>query len=329
VESRPEKQCLECSAPTQAGHPFCLQCGKVAPFAFSSGDFAVEIQEVPSESLRTQALALLKRWFPGIDVIRADKMLRSGRAILLTGVDETSAENLLRTLKPLKINGRIVEYRSTDWWRFLWNPGLILSVPAVVAAWGLDGFAAALSTSVAVAAPVIGAFLERSGSQPVIKQEKLHYVSDEWLRSAKEYSDTIKELSEEDADALKSIVGKIFELQKRLSSRSLVAAAAGSEKGELYGKLMDAMATAIQICQRIRAQKEDDKSLREDMASLESLVTEIGIWYASVDTSDHKPIPQLKEEVEQITDGIDRIVKEVRHASDRQSIIVERSRIME
>jgi hypothetical protein len=310
-------------------HPFCLQCGELAPFALTPGAFSLEIQEVPSKVLRSRTVSLLKNWFPQMEVIRADKMLGSRTSVLLTGVDEASAERLLRALRPLKVSGRIIEYRANDWWRFLWNPGLILSVPAVVAAWGLDGVAAALSMVVAVAAPVVGALLERSGAQPIIRPETLHFSSGEWLRLAKEYSQTVRRLSPEDSVSLRSIFKKIFDLQKRLSGRSLAASAAGSEKGELYGKLMDAMRTAIQLCKRIAARDDDEAGLREELGALDRLLTATEDWYTGMDTDDRKPIPQLAEEIGEITSGIDRIVREVRNASDQQSTASIRPRILE
>ena len=309
---------------------FCSQCGELAPFALNAGPFSVEIQEVPSEALRTQALSVLKSWFPEMETIRTDRIISSGRSILVNGVDEESADRLLRALKPMKINGRILELRGGDWWKLLWNPGLILSVPGLVATWTLGGAAAILSFMVAVAAPVIGAVLERSRRQPLVRQETLRYLSGEWGRLAREYSEIVRLLSPEDLAVLKSIAGRVLDLQKQLASRSLAAAAAGGEKGEFYNRLTDAMRTAVQIGSRIAVQGTNENvHLREDLVSIDNLLDETRIWYTNLETEDGKQVPQLTAELGEISAGIDRIVREVRHASDQRVTTVTRSQLME
>ncbi len=330
MESQGEKQCLKCEASVDPHHPFCSQCGELAPFALNAGPFSVEIQEVPSEALRTQALSVLKSWFPEMEPIRADRILRSGRSILVNGVDEDSADRILRAFKPIKISGRILEFRGGDWWKLIWNPGLILSVPGLVATWTLGGVAAILSFMVAVAAPVIGAVLERSRREPLVRQETLHYLSGEWRRLAREYSEIVRLLSPEDLAVLKTIAGRVLELQKRLARRSLSAAAAGGEKGELYNRLADAMRTAVQIGRRIAAQDTNDNvHLRKDLVSIDKLLEETQIWYTNLETEDGKQVPQLTAELGEISAGIDRIVSEVRHASDQRVIAATRSQLME
>ncbi|MBI5248459.1 MAG: hypothetical protein HY912_03095 [Desulfomonile tiedjei] len=330
MESEIENQCPLCAAGIDPCHHFCLQCGELAPFALSAGSFSVEIQDVPSNALRAQAVSLLKSWFPGMDAIRADRMLGSGSSILVNGLDEASASRLLRALRPLKISGRTLEYRPSRWWKLFWNPGLVLSAPAFLAAWGLDGFAAAISLMFAVAAPVTGALLVLPRMQPLVRHETLKYLSGDWLRLAREYAETVRLLSPEDSETLKSIVGKVFDLQERLNSRSLVAAASGGEKGELYSRLKDAIRTAVQICRRIAASDVDDRGrLRLDLVSLDRLLEETETWYASLETDDRRHVDELTDELEKITTGIDRIVGEVRHASDQRVIPAERSRLTE
>ncbi len=84
------------------------------------------------------------------------RMLRNSTTVLVNGVDEGSGNRLLRALLPLKIHGRILESADATWWKLIWNPGLLASVPALVAAWGLGGTASVLSLMVAVTAPAVG-----------------------------------------------------------------------------------------------------------------------------------------------------------------------------
>lgn len=330
MESHTENRCLQCESGIEPHHPFCLHCGELSPSSLIPGPYSVEIQDVPSEELRIRAVTLIKRWFPEVETIQADEAMRSLNSILVQGVDEASGERLLTALKHLKISGRIVKSGTGNWWNQLWNPGLVLSVPALLAAWGLDGAASLISLLVAVLAPVAVAFWSRSRSRPIVNQEALRLMSDEWMRLAKEYSEDLKLLAAEDSANLESIVGHVFDLHKRLTSRSLVAAAAGSEKGELYGALTDAIRGAVQISRRLGAPEEGEKeALRQDLLALKRLLAETEAWYSGVEAEDIKQVPQLEEKLGDITSGIDRIVREVRHASDPGLTAAVRSRFHE
>jgi hypothetical protein len=330
MDSQAENRCPQCQSHLDPGHPFCIHCGELSGPALSLGSFLLEIQDVPSDTTRGQAVAILKSWFPEMDALRAHRMLRDSPTILVNGVDEGSANRLLRALLPLKVRGRILGPADTTWWKLVWNPGLLASVPAVVAAWGLDGAASVAALIVAVAAPAVGALLARSRSQPLIRQESLHSLSGEWLGLAKDYSETIRLLSPEDSAVLTSIAGKVFDLHGRLKNRSLPAAAAGAEMGHLHKVLTDTIRTAVEIGRKIARRNSQDKDgLRQDLASLNRLVEETEVWYTSLETRDHKQVPELAAELEEITAGIDKIVREVRDVSEERLIVAERARLLE
>jgi hypothetical protein len=150
------------------------------------------------------------------------------------------------------------------------------------------------------------------------------------LRLAKDYSDTIRLLSPEDSAVLTSIAGKVFDLHRGLKKRSLPAAAAGAEMGHLHKVLTDAIRTAVEIGRKIAGgNSPDNDALRQDLASLNRLVEETEVWYASLETRDHKQVPELAAELEEITAGIDRVVREVRGVSEERLIVAERARLLE
>ncbi len=65
---------------------------------------------------------------------------------------------------------------------------------------------------------------------------------------------------------------------------------------------------------------QDTEHLRQDLASLNRLVEETEVWYTSLETRNHKRVPELKAELDEITAGIDKIVREVRDVSERGSL---------
>ncbi len=330
MESRAENRCPHCQSHLDPGHPFCIHCGELSGPALSLGSFSVEIQDVPSDITRGQVVAILKKWFPEMDALSANRRLRDNPTILVNGVDEESGNRLLRALSPLKIHGHILESADTTWWKLVWNPGLLASVPAVVTAWGLDGTASVVALIVAVAAPAVGALLARSRREPLVRQQSLHSLSGEWLRLAKDYSETIRLLSPEDSAVLTSIAGRVFDLHRGLKNRSLPAAAAGAERGHLHKVLTDAIRTAVEIGRKIAGQNFQDKDgLRQDLASLNRLMEETEVWYTSLETRDHKQVPELAAELEEITAGIDKVVREVRDVSRERLIVAERTRLLE
>lgn len=330
MESPAENLCPQCQGHLDPGHPFCVHCGELSGAALSLGNFSVEIQDVPSDSTRSQAVAILKTWFPEMDTLRAHRMLRDSPTVLVNGVDEGSGNRLLRALLPLKVHGRLLESADPAWWKLAWNPGLLVSVPALVAAWALDGAASVLSLIVAVAAPAVGALVARSRRQPLIRQQSLHSLSSEWLGLANDYSATIRLLSPEDSAVLTSTAGKVFDLLRGLKDRSLPAAAAGAEMGHLHRVLTDTIRTAVEVARKIASRNSSDKeSLRQDLASLNRLVEETQGWYTSLETRNHKQVPELAAELEEITAGIDKIVREVRDVSEERLIAAERARLLE
>ncbi len=74
---------------------------------------------------------------------------------------------------------------------------------------------------------------------------------------------------------------------------------------------------------------QDTVDLKRDLVSLNGLVEQTQAWYANLETRDHKQVPQLASELQQITAGIDSIVREVRDVSDEQLTQAERARLLE
>ncbi|MDQ7785093.1 MAG: hypothetical protein RDU20_19565, partial [Desulfomonilaceae bacterium] len=121
MSAAPAIPCSTCETGLAAPYPFCPECGRLSPSFVRKGSIGVEIDEVPAEKLRGDLSALLRSWFPDVDVLDAKRRLESGKTLLLTGIDEDSAHRLVETLKTMKAPARLVRVDAgRSWVENLW-----------------------------------------------------------------------------------------------------------------------------------------------------------------------------------------------------------------
>ncbi|AFM25105.1 hypothetical protein [Desulfomonile tiedjei] len=303
--------CTSCEKSIKQGYPFCPACGELSPSSISSGDLAVEIQEVPSKILRTNAVSLIRSWFPEVDLFEADTRLFRGRSLLASGIDEESAERLIRALKAINIEGTIVPGGPKKVWEQLWNPGLILSAAALIGAPLFGGLTAFLLLLVALVAPIAVAAFRMKYRRPLVSGTRPGLLSEGWRVLAGDYAEVVKGLSVDDRSKLASIMEEGFDLRNRLKDQSLPAAAAGSEMGDLYVKLREILSSAVRIGHEITKFPEEAQRLRGELDDLFRLLEKTVTWFGSLD-QDYKQTSRLSDELDTIILGIDNIVREVR-----------------
>ncbi len=85
------------------------------------------------------------------------------------------------------------------------------------------------------------------------------------------------------------------------------------KKGGLYKRLLDAIATGIDISNKLAGSNGVTKTrLRDELASLNSLVEQLSDWYLKLESGEPKGVSQLEESIKDITQSIDRIMEDVR-----------------
>ena len=57
----------------------------------------------------------------------AERRLKNGPTILITGIDQESGVRLLDALKGMKVQARLVDHNAEPWVKRLWNSGLVVS----------------------------------------------------------------------------------------------------------------------------------------------------------------------------------------------------------
>jgi hypothetical protein len=289
---------------------------------------AVELDEIPSENIRSRVAQLLRQWFPHVDRFHADDRLRKGPSILIAGVDEESGARLLDALKTMNVAGRLRPDVRESGIFLLWNAGLGVSAGCFVLVYLLGGILGGLLFLGAVAAPFVGAAMRRRRSVPVVSPGNLVSDADKWDRLSRNYSAVLRNLAPEDAAALQSLTEKVFELQARLRSSSIASIAAGGEGGSLYRRLREAVETAVNLSGRIAASDGDDqKRAREELAALAGVVKKTATWYSAVETGEIKQTPQLTAELQDIAASIERIMEDVRPALGPELVIGEKERV--
>jgi hypothetical protein len=303
--------CTSCEKNIKQDYPFCPECGELSPSSISSGDLAVEIQDVPSKILRTKAVSLIRSWFPDVDLFMADARLSRGRSVLASGIDQESAERLVHALKAINIEATIVSGGSKKVWDRLWNPGLVFSAAALVGAPLFGGLTAFLLLLIALAAPVSVAAFRAKYRGPLVSGNRPGLLSESWRVLAKDYAEVIKSLPVEDRSKLASIMEKGFDLRNRLKDQSLPAAAAGSEMGDLYIKLREILGAALRIGYEITKFPEEAPRLRGELDDLFRLLEKTVLWFSHLD-QDYKQTSRLSNELDTIILGIDNIVQEIR-----------------
>ncbi|MBI4964310.1 MAG: hypothetical protein HY913_13620 [Desulfomonile tiedjei] len=314
MKTAPNNNCAACDAEFREGAPFCTDCGKLSPAVLSEGDLAIEIDDVPAERFRSEAVSLLKAWFPQLDAIRAAERLKSGRATLIVGIDEASADRILQALEAIKVRGRVKSLKEKPaWLRWIWNPGLAVSAVSLALAALFGGWFALLMVILAVGAPAAVGLLKDRGVEPLVSGVRLGGQSEHWVRIAEEYSRVISQLSPQDSEALRTLVQTVFRLQRRLRSESLASVAAGFDRGDLYQRLSDALSSGVELSRRVLAEQEENKGpLREEIARLNELAGRTAEWFRGLDGPVIKSASILEAELSGISESIDRIVREVR-----------------
>jgi len=312
------KHCATCAGDFREGVPFCTECGRVSPAVLGEGDIALEIDEVPSERIRQEVVSTLRAWFPQLEPIRAAASLKAGKSILLSGIDEKSANRVLEALATLKVRGRPkpVEGKSS-WLKWIWNPGLAVSAVSLSLATVFGGLLALLLALIALGAPVAWALSKGRGREPLIASPRAGNQADFWVRISDEYSRVFEQLSPQDSENLKAFVRKVFQLQRRIESESLASIAAGSDRGDLYLSLNDGISSAVELSRRILTQPEEKIGpLREEIGKLNELADRTAGWYRQLEGPVIKDASVLDAELNAIAESIDRIVREVRPLPD-------------
>ncbi len=305
--------CSTCETSAGAPYPFCPECGRLSPSFVSKGSFAVEIQEVPSEKLSDDLVSLIRSWFPGVDHLEAKNRLKSGRTLLLAGIDEESAVRILDTLKAMKAPGRLVrDDTGQGWGKRLWNPGLAITASAWLLALIIGGIAGIVLAVSGMAAPLAWAFLRGTAGSPLISVLPREPEED-LVRLSSEYSSVMELVSEKEKRTLRELTTAVFDVQQRLQSESLASVAAGAQTGRLFAGLSDAVRTAVDIARRIpSADEEEKRGLREELRSMGDLVTNTNNWFRSIEGQGIKQPQALSEELQEIAASIDRILDDVR-----------------
>ncbi len=316
MASQSHLSCSECGTSLRQDVPFCPECGKLPPSVVSKGSLALELGDVPSQTGRGELLQALKSWFPGFDTIRAERRLKNGPTILITGIDQDSGVRLEDALKGMKVQARLVDHSAEPWVRRLWNSGLVVSALSLLLAAIFRGPAAFVFILIAGGAPLAAALWVERKRKPLLTQASSMFSAEHWIRLSQDYSQVVKSLTRTDAATLKSLVTRVFEFQSRLRSASLASVAAGAETGELYKRLRDAIGAGVDISRNIASTEgEAQQRSRQELVSFEDQVSKIDKWYRSVEDEGTKRTTQLVVELNDIVESIDRIVQEVRPPS--------------
>ncbi|MBM4325724.1 MAG: hypothetical protein FJ118_01055 [Deltaproteobacteria bacterium] len=319
MDSSHPLECFRCGAEHRFEPPFCPECGQVSPGLVAGGDLSVIVEDVASEKLRALLLTKIKAWFRQVDSLEADQKLKRGRWVLVSGVEEESGNRLVEALRSIKIPARLG--REPGWPQALWNGSLIISAIAGLFAAFSGPLWAFLFFLTAVAAPVMGGMRKLRQMRPVIAAQFRDPHANEWFALGRWYSDLLHRLEPEDAALLKAVAGAVFDLRNRLSQPTLIATAAGERHGELYQKLHDTLATALDISRRIAECAPADRDpLRTELAQALDLLAKTQTWFRGVEQEGVKKTENLVEDLDQITRSIDRIVGEARAPETRSGL---------
>ncbi len=310
--------CAGCDSTLGQGDPFCLDCGRLSPSLLNTGDLAIEVQDVPGKRLRAKVVGVLKAWFPAIDTSHAEERLRSGWHILVRGIDEDSGRRLLEALKKINLDGHLVrEHLASSWQERLMNPGLIVAAACVLLSVIIGGAAALALLPIAIAAPVAWAFLTSRRQQALVSLDQPSPQYEKWSRLADEYAQIVRQLGAHERGVVRTLTRTVFDLQRRLSADSLVAVAAGEDKGDLYVRLTEAIRTALSLGRGISDLKDEEErsTLQRELEALAETVAKTAAWFRTMEERPVKEPAVLTDELHEITARIDRILSQVRTPS--------------
>jgi hypothetical protein len=278
----------------------------------------VDVLEVPAEKHRSDIAKVLKAWFPSLDLFGTERSLKHESTRLISGVDEDSARRIIDALKALKVVAHAAEPRS---WasRFL-NPGLVVTVLALLAAPWVSLLPALLLVVVAVGAPVALGLLKRDTQTPLVSGPHFGASAEDWARIGQDYARVVARLAPENARALQSIARGVFDLRSGLSGESLAAAAAGGTSGELSGRLLDVLRSAVAIGGRtLSGDAPDREAAGKELDSVNALMDETRAWFTTLEREGVKEAPEVTDELTGIRSRIDAIVHEVRSVTPTPS----------
>lgn len=317
TETNVHTLCSQCPSGLPLRYPFCPMCGRLSPSVLERGSFAVEVSEIPSAQVRSEVQAALRNWFPRLDIFEAEKRLKSRSSVLISGINEESGRRILEALRAWKVNGRLVPEvpagGRVDWKKWILNPGLAFSGMALLSALLVGGMTALLLILVAFAAPLLTGLLRRNDGKPLIPSWTLYAADHHWISIADEYAGVVQELQPADRDMLRSLTSEIFDLMAELASGSVVAVSAGGEEGDLYRTMRESIRRAVSLAGDVASGTETEKSAaRQEFGALSDLVKKTSDWFGTLRHGATRPTPEISEQLREVTESIDRIVRDVR-----------------
>jgi len=284
---------------------------------------------VPSERIRSQVLAELKKLFPSIDPIAAESRLRAGPLILLTGIDQESGNRLLEKLKSIKVDARLVPQTGDDSWRkYVWNAGLAFGAGLIILGALLQGTVGLIVFMLGLACPTAWSMWKRARRKPLVTDVETDPHATQWIDLSNQYSQLIGNLEAQDGDTLRSLTATVFDLQRSLRSHSLISVAAGEERGDLYKTLTNVVTTGIDLCRRIVSAPAESRDLpRRELQDLSALIGKTQARLRELDKEDVRTIGALEQDISRTIESIDRIVQDVRAPLTQGTSIPEKTRL--
>jgi hypothetical protein len=304
--------CPQCGTRNEKSYPFCPECGELQPGVVSRGSVSVELQDIASERIREEVVDSIKSWFPAVDVLRASSALKRGNCILITGVDEESANRIVRALKSMKAGAWVSRGSDFGAWSLV-NGGLAVSLFALTAAMFTGWGPAILLFMVAAGAPLVGALLKRKRREPLLSANAFQAHADRWRGLSAEYGKVVASLEPEEAGLLKSIARGVLDLRGRHKAPSLAATAAGDTTGDLYERVHETLRSAVAIAGRVSLETGENKDMaKRELASLKDLVDDTSRWFQARESADVREGTALAEDLRRVKESIDSILREVR-----------------
>lgn len=312
--------CASCGTSYRPGDPFCVECGRLSPSMLNTGSYAIEAQDIPGQTARSQVVELLRAWFPGIDPLHAEERFKADWQVLMRGVDENSARRVQAALEAVNVKSRLARDKALPpWQQRLLNPGLAVTAACLLLSFLLGTTAAVFLVPLGITAPLGWAFFASRRKPALISVDEPSFRYDKWSRLAGEYAETIKELGSPDREILTCLSRTVFDLQLKLTSNSLAAVAAGEDRGDLHARLTDAIHTALSLGRRISdLEDEDDRKigLRQDLVSLTKRASETLEWFKNLERRPPKEPLLLNDELQEVAQRIDRILGQVPSRSE-------------
>lgn len=281
------------------------------------GEFQVRIHDIPSSRIRERVVKTIKSWFGGVDSLEAEKRLSRKGAVLISGVDEDSAERILAALKRMKATGEIQRVpEARGFAGKLLNWGLALSGAALILAIISGGLLGLLFFFAALAAPVVVA-LTSNDQTPLAPAAGMDRDDLTWFETARKYQAKIGDLDEASRAKLREFTESILALRMALKSDSVASHAAGGTGGSLYERLPGAIEAGIGMSAEM-AKKEgrDLEELEQELARLTSSANTALDSLLELDKDGPARAKELSEELNDISARVDDIIREIRPAGE-------------